>query len=1111
MSSDSPVALLYDDQGDPIAVAPGTDASKALSVQGVTGGTPVPVTGSVTATVDTSALATSTKQDTGNTSLSSIDSKVPTLSATAGSLHVTQDNVPSSIDVGNFPATQDVHVTNIPHVIVDNTITAVVDESTLATEATLSAAKTDLDAIKTAVQGMLAVDGSAHVQPVSSGQLPATLDTGNLRVAVENTPAVTISGTPNVTVTSSVLPTGASQDATLTGGSAKTIVRGGAKGATTASDVTSTAQGADHQALDVEIYFGGAAKDPQQIRALSAGTDSVTATISGTPSVTVSGTAAVQDVALEASAASIDSKTPSQGQATMSASVPVVIASNQSAIPVTGTITASEASIGTNGSTAPTSSNQAGGTDGTNLQPLRVFDADTGAGTQYVLGVQLRKGASGGSVEAGTASDPIRTDPTGTTVQPISATSLPLPTSASTEATLSTRLADSTFTARINTLGQKTMANSTPVVLSSDQSAIPVTDNSGSLTIDSTQLPAALDGSGNFKIRALASGTDSVTIVPSGTQTVSVSNSFALDATLTGGNQVAQLKSGTKSTSTAALVTSTAASSTRQPLDVTIYDASGNAKDPTQIRALASGTDSVTTVPSGTQTVGGTVTANIGTSGSLALDATLTGGSQVAQIKSGTKGTSSAAVVTSTASGSNHQALDIAMYDGSGNQLGLSGTPVRVDPTGTTTQPISAASLPLPSGASTAAKQPALGTAGSASTDVLTVQGIASMTALKVDPSGVTSPVSGTVTANIGTSGSLALDATLTGGTQKVIVRGGAKGTTTAADVTSSASGSNHQPLDVAIYDGSGNQITSFGGSTADVTASGNITAVSQSVTATLTGHGSGLAQLTGTWSGNIQVQGSVDNSNYVPIPSRIVSATGLQANTIWTSAALGTNSILRFATAGLVSVRVTSTSWSSGTATISIRCTPASATTSLSEGLPQTSNGLNVSTTLGSVGLTDGVSLAVLKAASTAATSSDPGIVTTLSPNSAAGKLWDGTNTVAVKAANTAAVGPDPALVITPRLPPSATVTSVAAAVSAQTILSSNTNRFGAVVVNDSSAVMYLKLGSSATTSSYSYSIPGYGAAPFANWECPAGYTGIITAVWSSATGNARVTEITT
>ena len=70
-------------------------------------------------------------------------------------------------------------------------------------------------------------------------------------------------------------------------------------------------------------------------------------------------------------------------------------------------------------------------------------------------------------------------------------------------------------------------------------------------------------------------------------------------------------------------------------------------------------------------------------------------------------------------------------------------TALRVDGS-SVTQPVSAASLPLPTGASTAAKQPALGTAGTASADVITVQGIASMTAIKVDGSAVTQPVSGT-------------------------------------------------------------------------------------------------------------------------------------------------------------------------------------------------------------------------------------------------------------------------------------------------------------------------------------------------------------------------------
>ncbi len=55
-----------------------------------------------------------------------------------------------------------------------------------------------------------------------------------------------------------------------------------------------------------------------------------------------------------------------------------------------------------------------------------------------------------------------------------------------------------------------------------------------------------------------------------------------------------------------------------------------------------------------------------------------------------------------------------------------------------------AAPLPLPTGASTSAKQPALGTSGTASADVITVQGIAGMTAVKVDGSAVTQPVSGT-------------------------------------------------------------------------------------------------------------------------------------------------------------------------------------------------------------------------------------------------------------------------------------------------------------------------------------------------------------------------------
>lgn len=128
----------------------------------------------------------------------------------------------------------------------------------------------------------------------------------------------------------------------------------------------------------------------------------------------------------------------------------------------------SNASVGSNGAAAPTSSTAIGGTDGTNLQQATVRDLDTAGGTEYALEVNLRFAGSGGSTEAGTASAPIRVDPTGTTTQPISASTLPLPTGASTEATLST------LNGKIPALGQATMAASLPMTIASNQTPLQV-------------------------------------------------------------------------------------------------------------------------------------------------------------------------------------------------------------------------------------------------------------------------------------------------------------------------------------------------------------------------------------------------------------------------------------------------------------------------------------------------------------------------------------------------------------------------------------------------------------------------------------------------------------
>lgn len=116
----------------------------------------------------------------------------------------------------------------------------------------------------------------------------------------------------------------------------------------------------------------------------------------------------------------------------------------------------------------------------------------------------------------------------------------------------------------------------------------------------------------------------------------------------------------------------------------------------------------------------------------------------------------------------------------------------------------------LPSGAATAAKQPALGTAGTASADVITVQGVASMTALKVDGSAVTQPVSGTVTANIGSSGPVRLEDAAFAAADPVMMAGGVNNrnlavvfNSTAGDVTPFAVGDTGVTLSTLMYDDS--------------------------------------------------------------------------------------------------------------------------------------------------------------------------------------------------------------------------------------------------------------------------------------------------------------------
>lgn len=88
---------------------------------------------------------------------------------------------------------------------------------------------------------------------------------------------------------------------------------------------------------------------------------------------------------------------------------------------------------------------------------------------------------------------------------------------------------------------------------------------------------------------------------------------------------------------------------------------------------------------------------------------------------------------------------------------------------------------------------------------------------------------------------------------------------------------------------------------------------------------------------------------------------------------------------------------------------------------------------------------------------------------------------------------------------PATAIETNVASSASTVSLLISNPTRKQALFFNDSTQTLYLKLGTTASTSSYTVQVLAGGY-----YELPQPvYTGAIDGLWTSANGNARITEM--
>lgn len=237
----------------------------------------------------------------------------------------------------------------------------------------------------------------------------------------------------------------------------------------------------------------------------------------------------------------------------------------------------------------------------------------------------------------------------------------------------------------INNNGQDTSANSQPVVIASDQSAVPVTASS---------LPLAPDAS-----TASAQGTAQTTLDSIDTKTPALaSGRVPVDGS--GVTQPVSASSLPLPTGAATSANQTTANSSLSSIDGKLAALSGGKVPVTDPTALP--------LPTGAATSANQTTANSSLSSIDGKLAALSGG------KVPVTDPTALPLPTGAATSANQTTANSSLSSIDGKLAALSGGKVPVtDPT----------ALPLPAGAAISAKQAALGTLGTPSSDVLSIQG----------------------------------------------------------------------------------------------------------------------------------------------------------------------------------------------------------------------------------------------------------------------------------------------------------------------------------------------------------------------------------------------------
>lgn len=460
---------------------------------------------SVTSSALPTGASTSAKQDTGNTSLSNIDGKLPALSG--GRVPVDGSGVTQPVSGTFWQATQPVSAASLP---------LPTGAATAAKQDTGNTSLSNIDGKLPALSGgRVPVDGSGVTQPVSmASHVPDSSSLNNSLSALNATAEINTNGfsTVSVQVTGTFVGTNYFE-ATIDGTNWTAIymiLTSGMAPITNASNAyasgtifTGKVNGYTKFRVRMAAYTSGTA-----VVSIVAAASNAYATVVGTVAArlndgagtsitsgqkTAAGSIPVvlasdqtlplpSGAATETTLSSINTKTPSLGQATMANSSPVTLASDQSALPPLADITASGTINALNGTVSIVSANRAG----VSIQVSGTFTATLAAeisndNTNWYATACF---SSAAVVSASpTTANMYYTKTSGAQYFRVRASSytsgtltIILVASAYTPShilgSVSARQYDGAGTSI--TAGQKTMTGSMPVVLASDQASIPV-------------------------------------------------------------------------------------------------------------------------------------------------------------------------------------------------------------------------------------------------------------------------------------------------------------------------------------------------------------------------------------------------------------------------------------------------------------------------------------------------------------------------------------------------------------------------------------------------------------------------------------------------------------